>query len=187
MDHNEAEVPVAEMSSTQAQVQSEREFPLASRLSRLLAQLLDGFILLVAAVPLMLLLGWPSEADLNAIIETEIMPFELALKITLLGLFLYVLVHGYTLWYFGQTIGKRMMRIAIVDSAGRVPSFYKLVGLRYSLFQIISVIPLISALSLADVLLIFRSDRRCLHDMLAGTRVVDVSGIMGQESPEASD
>ena len=41
--------------------------------------------------------------------------------------------------------------------------------------MLVAQIPYIGAfLILADVLCIFREDRRCLHDHLAGTRVIDL-------------
>jgi uncharacterized RDD family membrane protein YckC len=84
-------------------------------------------------------------------------------------------VNGYQLWYFGQTLGKKMMKIAIVDQNDKVPAFAKLIGLRYVPFQLAGAIPGLALVSIVDILMIFRSDRRCLHDILAGTRVIDVS------------
>ena len=74
----------------------------------------------------------------------------------------------------GQTIGKRLLgiRIARLDD-GTNPGFLGAVLLRGFVPGMISAVPLVGALfSLVDVLCIFREDRRCVHDLLAGTRVV---------------
>ena len=56
---------------------------------------------------------------------------------------------------------------------GQIISLGKVFGLRYVPIQIASVIPAIgNILPLLDVLFIFREDRRCLHDFIAGTKVV---------------
>ena len=86
-------------------------------------------------------------------------------------LLVWVVLNSYLLWYYGQTIGKRMMNIAMVDASDKVPSFFRLVGLRYALIQLLSFVPMFSLL---DILFIFRADRRCIHDFIAQTRVVDV-------------
>ena len=39
--------------------------------------------------------------------------------------------------------------------------------------QVVSMIPLVGVLLVwVDILMIFRRDRRCAHDLVAGTRVV---------------
>ncbi len=148
--------------------------PDATRLSRLLAQILDGIILMFASMPVMFLLDIGSNLIWEDVVETGI-PLGQILQITALGVFLYVLINGYHLWYFGQTLGKKMMGIAIVDAQDKVPAFAKIIGIRYAPFQFAGAIPGVALIGLIDVLLIFRADKRCLHDMAAGTRVADIS------------
>ena len=70
----------------------------------------------------------------------------------------------------GQTIGKRALDIRIVQaSSGQNGGFVPNVLLRAWLNALIGIIPLYG---LIDVLLIFREDKRCIHDLIAGTRVV---------------
>ena len=67
-----------------------------------------------------------------------------------------------------------MLKIKIVDLQGRKPSFGRLAGLRYLPMQLVNMIPFVGGLiALVNVLMIFRSDRRCGHDLIAGTRVVN--------------
>ena len=52
----------------------------------------------------------------------------------------------------------------------------KLLGLRYVLVMLVQAIPMIGQLlGLIDALFIFRGDRRCVHDLIAGTKVVSDS------------
>jgi uncharacterized RDD family membrane protein YckC len=83
--------------------------------------------------------------------------------------------NGYFLATNSQTIGKRLLGIRIENvSGGRAP-LRKIVLLRTLPFSCVANIPYFGGvLILADSLLIFRKDRRCLHDHIAGTRVVKV-------------
>lgn len=70
----------------------------------------------------------------------------------------------------GQTIGKKALNIRIVMvSTGQNGGFVPNVLLRAWLNALIGIIPFYA---LVDVLLIFREDQRCIHDLIAGTRVV---------------
>lgn len=164
-----------EIVSSDDSITQAKRYPNATRLSRLLAQILDGLILMFATVPIMLLFNVGAALDWELVMETGVLPIDQALLFTSVGIFVYVLVNGYHLWYFGQTLGKKMMQIAIVDQNDKVPAFAKIVGLRYVPFQLVGAIPGLALLSIIDIFLIFRSDRRCLHDLAAGTRVINVS------------
>jgi len=57
--------------------------------------------------------------------------------------------------------------------AGAKPDFVRLAGMRYGSTQLISLVPVLGGLYvIVDVLFIFRDDRRCIHDLIAGTQVV---------------
>ena len=85
-------------------------------------------------------------------------------------------MNGYLLAKRGQTIGKVIVGTRIVDVAdGRVPKLVRSLGVRYGTIWLVSLIPFVGGLlSLLDALVIFRRDRRCLHDLSAGTKVVKV-------------
>lgn len=74
----------------------------------------------------------------------------------------------------GQSIGKRAMGLRIVNVAdGGNPGFASAVLLRWWLPGLLYVISCPGLLFyLVDTLLGFRQNRRCLHDLLAGTVVV---------------
>ncbi|MGV3663944.1 MAG: RDD family protein [Prosthecobacter sp.] len=74
----------------------------------------------------------------------------------------------------GQTLGKLLLGIQIVRhmDGGRA-GFVKAVLLRGLLFLVVGNLRYLGLLFLlGDALLIFRQDRRCLHDIVADTRVV---------------
>lgn len=77
----------------------------------------------------------------------------------------------------GQTVGKRVMRLRVVnfyDASN--PGFVKVVLMRWWLPSLIYPIPYLGwAFWLADGLFVFKKDRRCLHDLMAGTIVVQLA------------
>jgi uncharacterized RDD family membrane protein YckC len=74
----------------------------------------------------------------------------------------------------GQTIGKRIIGIRIVTFPdGRNPGGVKAILLRAIVNGLIAAIPLVgNVYSLVDICFIFRDDRRCIHDLIAGTQVI---------------
>jgi len=96
----------------------------------------------------------------------------------------YLSLNAYTLWRYGQTLGKRIMRIAIVsskDMGGDETIFelqsvplWRLLLLRAPFFALLfaAILPPLVLLPVFDLLFIFGSSRRCLHDWLSGTVVV---------------
>jgi hypothetical protein len=65
------------------------------------------------------------------------------------------------------------IRIARLDNT--VPNLGRVVLLRYAPMSVASLVPGVGGLlNLIDVLMIFGSERRCLHDRIAATKVVRV-------------
>jgi len=101
-----------------------------------------------------------------------------ALGVLLLGVLFCAAIQTWMLAVRGQTVGKRLLGIRIVrvqDDAN--PGFVHAVLLRgfvpilnRALIMLIPVFGL--GFWLVDVACIFRDDRRCLHDLIAGTKVV---------------
>jgi uncharacterized RDD family membrane protein YckC len=135
---------------------------LANPLARLAAHIVDGLIAFSFYIPatlVMIVLGGPE----SAISSMAAMVTMLAL----LGLAIYQLV---LLSRDGQTLGKKVMKVRIVryDDEGN-PGFGRAVGLRLfvnGLICITMIYPLV------DILFIFGGEHRCLHDYIAGTKVV---------------
>ena len=78
---------------------------------------------------------------------------------------------GYLLIRWGQTLGKRLVKIRIVrEEDGGLPGFGRVIGVRVIVNGILAVW---MAYALIDVLFIFGNSRRCIHDRIAGTKVVN--------------
>lgn len=86
----------------------------------------------------------------------------------------WLLINGYFIVRNGQTLGKLILKIKMVRAdSGALPSLPRVVFLRFLPVNLVALIPLVGNLILlADALFIFGDERRCLHDRIAGTRVV---------------
>jgi uncharacterized RDD family membrane protein YckC len=146
---------------------------LADRGTRLGAALIEGLIFTIAASPLILAIAM-SDQNLKAGGSAEMRNIALmslgALLVLAVGIYQLVILSTR-----GQSIGKRILGIRIVSCEdGRNPGGVKTILLRGFLPGLITNIPLIGFIfSLADTCFIFREDRRCIHDHMAGTQVVN--------------
>ena len=143
-------------------------FSKSSRGARLGAVLLDSVpIFLVAIVAAIAVPGFASGDGDN----TAVMVFIGIVVLAALAFAIYqlVLLHRY-----GQTFGKKLVGIKIVRSDGSRAGLGRIFALRYLVPGVIGAIPLLGPLfSLIDPLFIFGEEKRCLHDMIADTIVVD--------------
>jgi uncharacterized RDD family membrane protein YckC len=91
-----------------------------------------------------------------------------------LGVATYLLLNGYFLVSSGQTIGKKLLKIRVVrDGDTEVPDLTTTYFKRIFITQALSLIPILGGLyALVDALMIFSADQKCLHDQIAGTRVI---------------
>ena len=138
-------------------------------MNRLGAAIIDGIIGIAVTMPVMFFTGYFERAMQNQVTLLE------TASVTIYGLVIFFVVHGYLLATRGQTVGKMLAKIKIVDyHTNQILPFVKLVGLRYVPVWVISMIPIVSMLGLVDVLFIFGQQRRCVHDYIAGTKVIDV-------------
>lgn len=144
---------------------------LASRGSRLGAILIDAVIGSILVLPIMYFLGfWQLIREASE--GQHSISFGTVLQLQAVGVVLFVLLQGYPLVRDGQTWGKKAVGIKIVDLLDRKPSLARL-ALRYGFTRIVGGIPILGGwVLIIDDCTIFRSDRRCLHDLIAGTRVV---------------
>ena len=73
----------------------------------------------------------------------------------------------------GQTIGKRLMKLKIIDHQGEKPAFTRLLFIRHIPFLLLALIPYLGPVVLLIVVASTLSkDQASLADRLAGTRVV---------------
>ena len=152
----------------------------ADRSARLLASIVDVFLVLLVCLPAVYLSGYFQRVGTYS----ETWFDELASSV--LWLSLHYLIHGYWLATRGQTVGKRVMGIRIEDrSTGSLTPFFRIVFLRdFPLVLLAYVAPIFAFRTIAetwgvyvyliDILFIFFTSRRCLHDRIANTKVVRI-------------
>jgi uncharacterized RDD family membrane protein YckC len=89
------------------------------------------------------------------------------------GVSIIAVINLYLLHKSGQTLGKRIVGTRIVMNDGARAGLGRIFVLRMLAPGIIGWVPVIGFLfGVANVLFIFREDRRCLPDHMAGTIVV---------------
>jgi len=155
----------------------------ADRGMRLLAAILDGIIAgIITYTPVFATgsFGGLMEAAAAAGNPQHLDPMTMFALMK--GVFAWALV-GWVIWgvitYIlvqrnGQTIAKKMLGIKVVRADGSRASVGRIFWLRNVVNTLISVIPLVGALYvLLDALWIFGEERRCLHDKIADTIVVN--------------
>lgn len=150
----------------------EGEAPLASRWLRFAGSVLDGLVMGAIASVVMggsyLIFG---EQAMAALLGESLMA---TLSSAVIGFGIFLLVNGYLLATRGQSVGKAAVGTRIVSADdGRLVPFGRIVLLRQLPPAFVGLLPFpYVILSLIDPLFIFRQDRRCIHDLIAGTKVV---------------
>ena len=136
--------------------------PLASRGSRLGAALLDVLFVGLSIVPGVFILSTMGGSS-DGMTSIGLLGFLIGPAI--LGVYtIHILVRD------GQTLGKKAMKIRIVNhDDGGNPGFGRVIVMRGFVNGLLSNIPFYA---LVDVLFIFGSEQRCLHDLIAKTKVV---------------
>lgn len=155
----------------------------AAYYKRFLAFLIDGFLMLIAMMFVMHYLGLePAKTDDIQAAQVEIFTKLAALSdrdkmfLVFSPYLIFFALHGLALYQRGQTVGKRVVGIAIVTLDNRKPAFFPLIAQRYMSQWLMGMVPVVGPLlRLVDILLIFRADKRCLHDHIAKTKVIDLS------------
>lgn len=152
--------------------------PLATLGQRLAAAILDGLTFMVVYLPLIAGIGFAAFTQISENPEQlENIDFEpnwgLIGLAVILGLGL-IVVNIVMLATRGQTIGKRVMAIRIVDVEQDVnPGWVRTIILRSVVNTFITMVPFLGSLyAIVDILFIFGQERRCIHDLIATTRVV---------------
>jgi uncharacterized RDD family membrane protein YckC len=150
-----------------------RDMQLAGRGTRLGAVLIDGLLFSLGAVPAAIavfVLGGMANMK-----DTRNMEVGVAIGIGV-GVLCFV---GIVAWNCvllhrrGQTIAKKLLGIRVVRRDGSRCGLTRIFFVRYLPVTLLGMVPFVGGfVSLADALLIFRDDRRCLHDEIADTIVI---------------
>ncbi len=143
---------------------------LAERGTRLGAHIIDGLIALLGALPGMVMVFWAAYEH-----TSHEGPLFGGAILGAVGLLVVASYQWYLVATTGQTLGKRYLRVKILMADGREAGFVHGVVLRSWVTGAMAAIPYLgSCVGLVDALMIFNTDRRCLHDRIAGTVVVQV-------------
>ena len=161
-----------------------RSDDLAGRGARLGAWFIDNIFATICCLPGVLIVG--------AAVAASLLAGDMNMKATMTpqnamgwlvlsaGALVVFVVQVTMLTTRGQTVGKWLLNIRIVRLVdGGNPGFVSTVLLRAIvpslIAMLLNVIPGLGVLfTLVDCGLIFRDDRRCIHDFIAGTKVVAV-------------
>lgn len=153
------------------------DYPLASRWKRLGGVMLDGLIAGVVVLPVHFLTGnfqkvmEQSQSGQRSMFSTQ----GDQILWDLFGLGVMLAIN----WHFlgkGQTIGKMIVKTRVVLTDGSPCERSRIILRRMLPLHIAQQIPFVNMLfPLVDMFMIFRENRRTLHDEIAGTKVVDIS------------
>lgn len=155
---------------------------LATLLQRFLGALIDSlfqFALMIPGIVLMIVgmvmaieeeqrTGGPAQLSTVFIAGVGILVFS---GVLVFGIQIFLLAAR------SQTVGKYMMQTQIVDfETGQPADWIHTIILRIFVNGVLGAIPCVGFIySMADILFVFRDDRRCIHDLLASTTVIDIS------------
>ena len=143
-------------------------YVLASRTRRLQARIWDGLYCWWPG-----LLGWLAFAVVFEMdTRTNIEPIFAVCGIGMLATLVLSLFNLFHFLRTGQSWGKKRMGVLVISSNGQRMSGGGLLWRCVSPF-VISMVPLVGMVTYFDSLFIFSGSRRCLHDHLASTQVVD--------------
>ncbi|MBK1832659.1 RDD family protein [Roseibacillus ishigakijimensis] len=146
------------------------EAPLATLGQRFLASLIDSLIIYLPVLLLALLIDY---APLDQFVwEDRFLPNLLVTATTYLA---FILINFHLLSTRAQTLGKAIFKIQVRRLDGRLPSLANQLGIRYFVYWFLAIFPVIGPFfALIDALPIFRKNRRCLHDEIARTQVIQM-------------
>ena len=165
----------------------EQGAPLADRGTRLGAAILDN---LITGIPILIaviigvavsigngrasgVFGHPENPPPPDVVLRQFVPLITAIGMGALGALGIAIFQCYRIATTGQSLAKKWLSIRIVNLDGSPVNFGSGVGMRGILPWFILWVPYVGSIFwLVDILMIFRDDRRCLHDLMAGTKVV---------------
>lgn len=150
--------------------QNQLQDELAGRDQRLMAAITDGLLQLVSAALGLALasqfFGF-SVGDTRSPVVLQLIVYSATLPVSILQ------------WYLvatrGQSVGKILQRIRVERMDGRPVGFKHGVLLRSWVIGVGAI--LFGCIRIFDYVLIFRDDRRCVHDWLADTKVVKLPSV----------
>jgi uncharacterized RDD family membrane protein YckC len=161
--HNPYAAPQAPVADLQATGQPE----LATLGQRLGGAIVDAIIMMVFVLPFSFVV--------IPLMSLEPTGFAAGAVGGVFGMVIYLAINGYFLARNGQTVGKKVAKTRIVRSDFSKADIGRIIGLRLVPMWLVGIIPIVGSVAqLVNVLFIFRSSRKCLHDDIADTVVIKV-------------
>ncbi|MER5622764.1 RDD family protein [Streptosporangium sp. NPDC002544] len=158
---------------------------LAARRHRLVAAIIDGLIFAAVVLPVRALFSTDYEVSDESTLVGYLNPYAgnpywpIDVSVTVLLAVYFWLQHA--LW--GQTLGKRLWRLKVVSGVTGEPPGFRQAGMRALVYPVLTLVPYLGVLiSLVDPLCVFGAKRRCLHDVIAETVVVDLGSPAREKS-----
>jgi uncharacterized RDD family membrane protein YckC len=145
-------------------------YVLASLWARFAGNFIDSLIIGIVLIPIVYFAG-----GFDMMMESQPAEPSLAQNVgaAIAGLAVYAVVNWKSLEKDGQTVGKRIMGTKIVFLDGTQAGAADVVLKRYAVYLLLPHVPYVGGvISLIGLLLIFGGQQRCLHDRVAGTKVV---------------
>ena len=143
------------------------EAELASRWLRLGGAIIDGIIIGVVFWVFAYAYFWQKAFTAQmSVVETVMFAGG--------SILVFLAINGFLLASSGQTVAKRLLGMQIVSvHDGKILPLGRIVTLRYLPVYIAPFIPLVGQIfGLVNVLFIFGAEKRCIHDYMAGTKVI---------------
>ena len=144
--------------------------PLSSPLKRLGGAFVDGGVVMLGGVIPFLIAIYVDSGQPGSSVSLVFM------VIGLLGLLGLGIANLYLMATQSQSIAKWLLKMQVADyEKGGPAGFVKVFLLRGVVNGILGAIPIVGPLyTLVDLCFIFGEEHRCLHDQIAGTKVVDI-------------
>ncbi len=149
---------------------------LADRGSRFLANLIDNVVVMGPMVLAAIVFAVLADSRRGG-------PSDTAVVLMMLGLFggfaVGCAVQVVMQLRFGQSVGKRLLRIKVVRTDGSAVELWRIILLRNVALHLVAQV--CGLVGIIDSLMIFSAEQRCLHDLFSDTIVVDANDSV--ESP----
>ena len=159
-------------------IQQSNELRLADLGKRFLGALIDGFAGIPFVLPgiVVMIVGMAMADQSSGKPEFNGIAI-LGIVLAVLGILILMGIQIYLLYTRSQSIGKYFIKTQIVNfRTGQRANFVSCFLLRSVVNGLVGAVPYIGSIyGLIDACFIFRSDRRCLHDLIANTVVIDIS------------
>ncbi len=150
------------------------DLTLASRFSRFLAALVDMLVIMIPSGLVFWLMV--SVFGFTFDVENQKVDIELQIVSLVVSFGLFFLINYKRLRDNGQTLGKEVLGVKIVNLQGELIPINQLIAKRLVPFWLFPLVPVVGGvLNIVNLLFIFGKPRRCIHDLIGGSQVIAIN------------